>query len=109
MEKRERKFFSPEEKARALFQERGATRRELWKSIVEESRLNEKNKRRFKEILDTPFDPIKHGMVRILLLSDIEPKLWHAAVYSYQDSEAFVVYKNIESDIEAFEKELYSE
>ena len=107
MEKQEQKFFSLEERARILFHENGEARINLWKSLVKESNLNKKNKDRFDEIFDVPFHPIKHGGIASYLDS-IKAELWDACVYSYQTDEALAIYKNVETDIVEFKKELYS-
>lgn len=101
------KYFTPEEKARERFQEKFEARLKLWLSIVEESNLNEKNKSRFKGIMETPFSAVKYGNVG-MFLERISEELYHAMVYSYQTKEALAVYKNIKADIEQFEREIYS-
>jgi len=106
MGEQERKFFTPEEKARALFKERIEERTKLWKSIVNESNLNKENKSRFNELLSIVFNSIQHGGIEAFLYS-IKTKLWRACVYSYQTDEALAIYKNIGSDIEEFTKEVY--
>jgi hypothetical protein len=97
---------SPEQIAQTRLHETMKERVELWVSLITSSNLNEDNKKRFNEIVDRTFGTNIHMGVSDFFVK-MKKDLHNATVYSYQTNEALALYKNIESDIDAYMTELY--
>jgi len=100
--------LSPADKAVIRFKENSKERFDLWRSIINDSNLNEQNKKRFLNIFNLDTDLIQ-GIGFEGYFRRIKGELYTAVVYSYETDEALALYKNLEADIDQFMEELYAE
>ena len=97
--------YSPGERAQIRFHEMYPGRLDLWKSLINESNL--KNKENFLNAFNIPLEIVQTTSVSHYL-GRIRENLYTAAVHSDNIPVALALYKNLEADIEEFINELYA-